>query len=168
MIFAELSLPVPEAVKVSELKLTGSPLGLVIFTCMTGTPSVPGIWVELGGGAGPWDTVKTGWVGVAVTVEVVVTVGVAVAVEVAVPLGVLVGVRVEVGVVVGVAVAVTVVVLVDVIVLSGLYTIRILAGARATLSSSGGRTGASGDGAYALICGMPASLAICSGVTFSL
>src|ERR1700722_12641297 len=81
----DASFPVPLAVKVKELRLTGSPLVLLTANWATETASTPGSWIELSTDKGPKLTFKTGWVGVLVTVKVVVgvEVGVVVKVEVA-------------------------------------------------------------------------------------
>jgi len=71
-----------------ELKVTLSPLPLETQTCITGTFTAPGSWVELGGIFTPAEMVTEGWVGVKVGVKV----------EVLVKVKVLVGVKVGVGV----------------------------------------------------------------------
>ena len=114
--------PVPDTVKVREVRVTVLPLGFVKTTCCTGTLVAPESWFELPGGLVPCeaDTVTAVGVlvgveedvevgvkvfggvalGVKVAVKVAVRVGLWVAVFVAVPEGVLegVGVRVDVGV----------------------------------------------------------------------
>jgi hypothetical protein len=98
----DASFPVPLAVKVKELRLTGSPLVLLTANWATETASTPGSWIELSTDKGPKLTFKTGWVGVLVTVKVVVGVEVGVVVKVEVAVGVGVEVNVSVGVVVDV------------------------------------------------------------------
>ena len=104
--------PEPETVRVKPVMLTVEELGLVITTCWTVTPAVPGTTVALGGGLVPCVAATVTTVGVPLGVLVAVDVGVEVAVRVGVNVGVEVPVfvavkaRVLVDVAVGVRVAV--------------------------------------------------------------
>lgn len=90
----EVAPPPKTTVKVVPVNCTVSPLVLATFHCSTGTLlAPPTTW--LAGTEPPTDTCTTGWVAVAVEVEVLVEV--AVATGVLVEVGVGVGVKLRVG-----------------------------------------------------------------------
>jgi hypothetical protein len=97
--------PVPETVRVKDVRVTTVVQRFVSWTCWTDTLEAPAGWFELPGGLEPWEaiTVIVVQLGVAVGVWVEVaegtetvgemeSVGVKVRVKVAVPVGVRVGV----------------------------------------------------------------------------
>jgi hypothetical protein len=108
--------PVPDTVRVSEVRVTVLLLGFANTTCCTGTLVAPESWFELPGGLDPCEADTVTSVGVPVGVIVVVQVEVLVKVSVGVEEGVEVGVKVFWGVALGVKVAVKVAVCVGLLV----------------------------------------------------
>jgi len=64
--------PVPETVRVREVRVTVEALGFVSWICSTGTLEAPGGWLELAGGLGPCAATIVTSVGVGEAVGVAV------------------------------------------------------------------------------------------------